>query len=141
MSTRARIGVEQVDGTVRSIYTHSDGYPSHHGPLLLGPYGHREAAEALLALGDLSVLGPTIGEKADPSKRPLQQPAEQCYAYGRDLDYGSRPAVTHRDIDAFVEACDALSFAYLLTIIDEWECLQMSSGQTWKRLKRLARAA
>ena len=38
MSTRARIGIVRPNGSILSIYTHSDGYISHHGPILLEHY-------------------------------------------------------------------------------------------------------
>lgn len=69
MGTRARVAVQQADGKFRSIYTHWDGYPSHHGPLLLAGYNTIEQANALMDLGDISSLDATI---------------ETCCAYARD---------------------------------------------------------
>ncbi len=74
MSTNARIGLEILPGErVESIYTHWDGYPSHHGTLLLGHWNSREKVRELLALGDLSVLGKQVGQ-AHPFDAPYDDP-------------------------------------------------------------------
>ena len=69
MSTRGLIAIIDGDGSCRSIYCHHDMYPSHAGKVLTEHYCTREAAESLLALGDLSSLGDSIAE---------------CEAYCRD---------------------------------------------------------
>lgn len=56
MSTRSRIAVAQNDGSVKSIYCHFDGYPSHNGKMLMQHYNSRTLAEALIAMGDMSAL-------------------------------------------------------------------------------------
>ena len=58
MATRSKIAIEDQDGTVRSIYCHWDGYPSHHGPILLEHYTTQEKVESLIALGSISSLAP-----------------------------------------------------------------------------------
>jgi len=68
MSTRSRIGLviqHEWAETVRSIYCHHDGYPSHVGRLLLEHYDTLAKVEELLNLGSLSSLGEVIGEKHD----------------------------------------------------------------------------
>ena len=88
MSTRAMIGIENEDGTVTSIWTHWDGYPEHHGPILLEHYNTAEKVRELLALGDLSVLGKEIGEKHSFNERhgDLRQDKwnNWCLSYLRD---------------------------------------------------------
>lgn len=64
MSTRSYIGVQQKDGTIKGVYCHSDGYPSHNGALLLEYYNSEEMANKLVSLGDLSLLQ----ENLEPSK-------------------------------------------------------------------------
>ncbi len=56
MSTRSRIGVEQKDGRVISVYCHFDGYPNGTGSTLLRCYNTYEKANEVVALGDLSSL-------------------------------------------------------------------------------------
>lgn len=57
MSTRCRIGIENEDGTIESIYCHNDGYPSYAGKLLYMHYNNREKINKLMQLGDMSCLG------------------------------------------------------------------------------------
>jgi len=62
-------------------YCHWDGYPSHHGPILVENYNSREKAQALIDLGDLSSLGASVGVKHDFDGPPDHS---MCLAYGRD---------------------------------------------------------
>jgi len=80
MSTRSNIIRENLDGSFDEIYSHWDGYPSHHGPILLENYSTPEKVQALLDLGGISVLGETIGEQHDFDNAP----DGQCNAFGRD---------------------------------------------------------
>lgn len=63
MSTRANIAIQRKDGTVETVYNHSDGYPEYLGDLLLEHYTNeqdadqtRQMLEMILNLGDISFL-------------------------------------------------------------------------------------
>ncbi len=56
MATRSTISIREVDNTVRTIYSHWDGYPSHNGKLLLEHYTDVDKIRELISLGDISVL-------------------------------------------------------------------------------------
>lgn len=58
MSTRSTIGIRHEDGSVTKIYCHWDGYIEHNGGILQKYYNTAEKIEPLMALGNLSVLGP-----------------------------------------------------------------------------------
>lgn len=62
------------------IYCHWDGYPEHNGAILFSQYQDPKKIKALMALGDLSSLGPQIGKKHDFDTRD----EGACTAYGRD---------------------------------------------------------
>ena len=62
MSTNATITVKCSDDTYSTIYTHWDGYPSHHMVILEGYYASQELAEKLVSLGDMSCLENSIDE-------------------------------------------------------------------------------
>ena len=47
MSTRSRIGILNPDGSTRTIYCHSDGYPEHQLPILTQHYSSIEKVEEL----------------------------------------------------------------------------------------------
>lgn len=89
MSTRSRIGILESDGSVTSIYCHWDGYVSHHGPILRDHYATEAKVRALLALGDISILGDAPGEKHDFDARP----DGMCTAYGRDRGESGTDAI------------------------------------------------
>ena len=61
MSTRGRLGLELVDGSVLSIYNHFDSYPEFLGVKLVEHFNTREKVEALIDLGDISALWTNLG--------------------------------------------------------------------------------
>lgn len=100
MSTHAFIASEQPNGTIRAIYLHSDGYVQHAGQTLVRHYMDPAKINALLDLGDLSVLGAELGEKHDfnrPSKGV-------CNAYMRDREEAGFEAQTYRSRQSLVDA-------------------------------------
>jgi hypothetical protein len=90
MSTRSVIGKVLGEGKIRYVSAHWDGYPSHNGRILLENY-NEEKLDKLLELGDVSILGPEIGEKHPFDANYFTQPdqpkhpkAGWCKFYGRD---------------------------------------------------------
>ncbi len=83
MSTQALIGKLLPDGRVRYIYLHQDGYFSHAGRILRTFYRTERRLDALLALGNLSGLGPTPYGKDASTDRALDK--VRCRAYIRDF--------------------------------------------------------
>ena len=82
MATRSTITALLSDGRYGSIYCHFDGYPSHNGQLLVDHYRDQAKVDALIALGDLSVLGKSTDK---PEGHSYDSPVEGfCVAYGRD---------------------------------------------------------
>lgn len=75
------IGVMRENGKIEGIYCHHDGYPDYVGRILKESYTDIEKINELMKLGDLSVLGPEIGEK---HKFEDAYCYEGCTAYGRD---------------------------------------------------------
>ena len=86
MSTRARIGIVRPDGSVLSIYTHSDGYISHHGPILLEHYDTAQKVLALMKMGDASQLNETL---------------DDCVFYARDNGETNVGARTNKNQDLY----------------------------------------
>ncbi len=124
MSTRARVGIIDKHGTITSIYTHWDGYPRHHFPILDGPRGERnnhahyrtaKRVRELLSCGDCSVLAPNIGCKisfADPEGR---RERDQCLFYARDRGDADTGAMVAPNMLKFHEQCvgSCAEYAYL----------------------------
>lgn len=102
MSTPCQIGIVRANGRVKSIYCHHDGGSGRIHKILTEAYGSEKTVEALLKLGDISVLG----EKLEPGPGPhsMENPQENVtVAYVRD---DGRPktenkAYTDRNLAAF----------------------------------------
>jgi hypothetical protein len=104
MSTRSQVGIIRKDGSIVSVYVHSDGYPSGVGADLLAHYTDPAKIEALIALGDISYIGDEIGEKHSFEVYD----AKQCRAYHRDrgeeFNQSSFPSIA--ELEVFLEASD-----------------------------------
>jgi len=71
MSTRSNIAMVLKDGkSAKMVYCHSDGYPSWNGKILLENYDTDEKVAELIKGGNMSSLGPVLGEKHDFDNRP-----------------------------------------------------------------------
>jgi len=100
MGTRSTIAIQNEDGTVTGIYCHWDGYLSNNGRILEENYTTEESVRELIALGDLSSLGKTVGTKHDFDAAP----DGVCNAYGRDRGEKDVDAQTCADWAALLEA-------------------------------------
>lgn len=133
MSTNSRIGIEQADGTIKSIYCHWDGYPKGNGKTLIEHYTDRAKIESLIALGDLS----SLGEQPDPTGRvahTFEKPEDGItVAYHRDRGEDLNPARTDKSLQAFVDS-DVEEFGYVYTQYGEW---MMVDGHRPRELKNL----
>ncbi len=131
MGTRSRIGVMHGD-KIKSVYCHWDGYLDHNGRILLEHYDSAKANE-LVALGDISSLGPNIGEKHsfdNPHPYGSAEYLAEAEArelvttfYGRDRgETGTEWQVDH-DFVTFMERVDACGAEYYYIMKDGvWYC-------------------
>lgn len=115
MSTRCRIGIQNKDGTITSIYCHHDGYPSYVGDVLVNHYKDEDKIRKLLELGDLSSLGtePIANPDGWKSISELQKPREtweqtwqRVHSENACVSYKTRgeegvDAQTHKDIKEY----------------------------------------
>jgi len=84
MATRSTISIMNPNNTVTTMYCHSDGYLSHHAPILLRHYNTEKKVRALLELRSLSVLGETIGRKHKFDKVWPHSKPRPCTSHYRD---------------------------------------------------------
>ena len=113
MSTNSRIGILHEDGTTETIYCHWDGYPDHQMPILTEHYNTAEKVKALLALGDISILGERLAPDAD-EPHSFEKPAEGVtVAYHRDRKEPPQPAVTHKSVVSLMSADWGIPYYYL----------------------------
>lgn len=82
MSTRSLIVTKTDNDSYKGIYVHFDGYPEHNGKILQKHYTDQEKINALIDLGNASILAPSI-EK--PEGHSYNTPVEgHCIFYDRD---------------------------------------------------------
>ena len=86
MSTRSNIAIQKPDGSILSIYVHSDGYPDGVGQCLIDNYKTYISAEKLFRYGDASYLGSSLKE---------------CSFYHRDWQRDLDPAHVHKNFESF----------------------------------------
>ena len=149
MGTRSRIAV--MHGTVcKSIYCHWDGYLHFNGRILQESYDSARANQ-LVALGDLSSLRATIGEKHKFSpfdQKELsneefeKQFGNMCTFYGRDRGEKDTEFKVAQNFETFIEQCDMSGAEYYYIMEnDQWYCGSMHEGNPfYKRLVLLSQA-
>jgi hypothetical protein len=123
MATRSRIGIEQADGTVKSIYCHWDGMPRGVGRLLVEHYLMRDKVESLMLLGSISLLG----EQVEPTGRvnhSFELPEDGItVAYHRDRGEDLDPARVDKSLNDFLQS-DVEEFGYVFTQYGEWMLIE-----------------
>ena len=132
MGTRSRIGVMHGD-TCKSVYCHWDGYLAYNGAILQEHYDSAKA-NYLVALGDISSLGKSIGEQHPFSKFDIKgdEPdaeaklklMEQAEAegwttfYGRDRGEEGTDFAVDFTFSKFLERVDACGAEYYYIMKD-----------------------
>lgn len=120
MGTRANVARKNEDGSFDCIYTHWDGYPEHHAPILLENYSTNQRVQMLLDLGALSSLAEKIGEKHDFDDRTHD---DWCMAYGRDRGEKNTEANHYKDGTEFAKMLEGTW--------TEWVYVWLVSEQQW----------
>ena len=112
MATRSTIAIQREDGTVAQVYAHWDGYLEGNGALLVNYYNTPEKVEELIAQGDISSLGTSVGkrhpfsvfEAKDDADKAAQQEAEDndwTTFYGRDRGEPGCEARVYKDVEDY----------------------------------------
>jgi len=65
MSTRSNIVLLRDNGSCSAIYCHYDGYLEHNGKMLLDNYTSTQDVRALVSMGDIRALKPTLDEMTE----------------------------------------------------------------------------
>lgn len=119
MATRSRIAIENENGSVFSIYSHWDGYPSHNGKILLEHFTDREKVKRLIELGNISSLAPEL-EAPEGSGHTFENPVKGVVvAYGRDRGEENQQAKSDGSRLLFLRS-DVQQYGYLFTKEGEW---------------------
>jgi len=123
MATRSRIGMEMPNGEVRSIYCHWDGYPEGVGATLKQHYTDPAKVEALVELGDISILGENVAPRGgqERSRHSFQNPVEGVtIAYHRDRGEEFRAPRVNASVESFSRS-DIEEYGYVFTQSGEWK--------------------
>jgi len=116
MATRSTIALEFADGTIQQVYCHWDGYLAHNGKILQASYTDPFKVRDLIDLGDISSLGPNIGEKH------VEQEARQQITtfYGRDRGESGTQARTFKDFADYRDNAQGEEYNYILRRDGNW---------------------
>jgi hypothetical protein len=114
MATRSTISIENLDGSINTIYCHYDGYISHNGVILQTKYNDRELVAKLIMGGAISTLGSSIS--------PVPLDFDEPTAYTKYYSY--RGEITtidyYKDFDDYDQNHHYEEFEYLFTKDNVW---------------------
>ena len=116
MATRSRIGIENEDGSVTSVYCHWDGYVEYNGELLVTHYQDREKVKQLISLGAISALRESIEA---PEGHTFSN-AIDGYTIVYHRDRGEDLSIQQNKDVASYFAGDLEEYGYLFTKEGEW---------------------
>ena len=120
MATRARIGIENANGSIFSSYHHWDGYPAGLGFNLISHWDDADKLREAISLGDASNWGKRIAPVGEHS---FAAPEENVNVYyGRDRGEDNVGPVTFDSMDQFIEEynCAGEEYAYVLHLDGTW---------------------
>ena len=103
MATRARIGIQLPDGSIRAAYQHWDGYPGGLGYKLCEHWTNPEKVQKAIELGNASTWNQIIGEKCDFDDRNAESHDVQNIYYGRDRGEKDQGAHTYKNESEYLQ--------------------------------------
>ena len=103
MATRARIGIQLPDGSIRAAYQHWDGYPGGLGYKLIDCWTNPEKVQKAIELGNASTWGVIIGDEIDFDDRNNEMHDVQNIYYGRDRGEKDQKARTYVNEAEYLE--------------------------------------
>ena len=125
MSTRSRIGILNQDGSIESVYHHSDGYPEWLGVFLKRNYSDTSKVRELMELGDISCIHSNtdwnMKEVEEPIIRTFNQRGEKTMAQ------------EHEDLNDYIFYDPIqIEYSYLWnTDLKEWKCYKAEFDYDW----------
>ena len=130
MATRSTIALEYADGTVDQVYCHWDGYLDNNGKILFNDYKDPFKVQRLMDLGDISSLGPNIGDKHDfdcphkygtPEYTAWQDAKREVTTfYGRDRGETGTKARRFKDYADYRKRAQGEEYNYILRKDGNW---------------------
>ena len=114
MATRARIGIQNDDGTIRSVYHHWDGYPDWLGRALREHFNTVDKVNTLIDGGDMSSCYTNLGFNNE-----TRETTGPLYYSERGENV---PAKVNTNFDNYMQYNNASEEFYYLFLNDEWKC-------------------
>lgn len=127
MSTHSRIGMENPDGSVTSIYCNFDGYLNGVGRMLQLHYKDRSKVVELISVGNISCLESEIVPPPDKRHTFSSPLPGYTVAYhrerGDDFSQKHHPSTT-QFLQVARSPTGLINFVYLFTQENEWYVAQ-----------------
>lgn len=101
MATRSAIAVQSGD-SLRAVYCHWDGYPSHQLPILTKRYNNAKLAAALIAPGDIS----SLETSENWQRQPLPRSRPLYYHERGDANVSPRSFANLSDLAQWADGCN-----------------------------------
>jgi len=120
MATRARIGIENANGSITTSYHHWDGYPAGLGFNLISHWDNPETLREAISLGDASHWGKRIAPVGEHS---FNSPEDGVNVYyGRDRGEDNVGPVSFDNYDDFADNWNMAGeeYAYVLRTNGTW---------------------
>lgn len=133
MATRSTIAIEYLDGTVRQVYCHWDGYLENNGKILEKYFSNPNKLNQIMDLGDLSVLGSNIGTKHNFDL----EMHDMCKFYGRDRGENNIEAKRFANFEDYKDNARFEEFNYILRFVNGnsiWFVSHYDSGNKFESL-------
>lgn len=116
MATRARIGIQNDDGTIRSAYHHWDGYPEWLGKTLRQHFDTVDKINTLINGGDMSSCRTNLGFN--------NESRETAPLYYSERGETTPARVTDSFDDYMMEFGAGEEYNYLF-VNNEWKCYKL----------------
>jgi hypothetical protein len=125
VGTHCTIAKEMNDGTVKAVYCNWDGYISGVGKILQENYD-KSKTEKLLTYGDISSLGPNIGESKNDF---VNRDKNVCCFYHRDRGESKKKADVFPSREKYQYECSSMAeYLYLMDEQGVWYVCTRKSG-------------
>ena len=113
-STHATVGILNSNGSITSVYVHSDGYPDGSqgvGGKLKKYYNDTKKIKQLISLGDIYFIDKNVVPSGEHSYKNPEK--DVTIAFGRDRGDKDIKPIKSRDKTDFIEEAGDTSYAYL----------------------------
>lgn len=133
MATRSTIGILNEDGSINTIYCHSDGYLSFNGFILEKHYKNFEKVKKLISLGSLSSLSFEVDIPEGMTHNFEKRLSGVSTFYGRDRGEKDTNPIYHNSLESYITVNILESYNYLFKEKNkEWFLLDEKSGKLKK---------